>query len=220
MKVLGSFIIYGLALSLIILVFSGCTEEMQDELSTIIKSELDDFVEDIVDGASDMKDELIEGVKEDIDSRKDDLVGSIIPGSKKEKAIDWAKDREGLVNSYLDENGWGLCHLFVLDAFLHGAGVNIDAYRNPRGAIGVYETYGANKCKPPEPGSMVLYRGIGSNNTGVPHTALALEDGKIIHNNTFRQYNSVIEIIEYDRPILHYGAKSYEYLGWIDVVNR
>ena len=220
MKGCKSVIFIGLFLSLLTVAIVGCTEEMQDELGGIIRDELGELEKEIMEGVSEKKDELIEGAKSSIEKGKDDLIGIITPGSKEEKAIRWAINQKGNENTYLDDNGRGLCHLFVLDAFKHGAGINVDAYRNLGGAYGVYKTYGANKSEPPKPGTMVLYRGIGTKNTGVSHTALALENGEIIHNNNYEQGKSIIKIEEYDDLVYRYGSQfKYEYLGWIDVVN-
>ncbi len=210
MKDYKSVVSVGIVLILLIIFAVGCTEEIFDEL-----------VKEIGEVISDQIDETIEDIKKDVEEKKDELIDNIRPGSIKGKAIEWAKDREGDRNTYLTDEGWGLCHQFVLDAFAIGGDINVDKYRGLGGAVGVYNKFGANKCEPPPPGTMVLYQGVGTENRGDPHTALALEKGKIIHNNTYERYKSRVEIINYDDPIYNFGTKyKYEYLGWIDVVNN
>ncbi len=73
MKGCKSVVIVGLVLSLLAIATAGCTDEIKDELGTIIRAELDELVEEVVKNVTEKKDELVEGVKEDIEQKKDEL---------------------------------------------------------------------------------------------------------------------------------------------------
>lgn len=76
MKGSKSAVLVGLALSFLTVAIAGCTEEIKDELDSIVRSELDELVQEIVENFTDQKDELVDGFKDDIEQKLDELKNS------------------------------------------------------------------------------------------------------------------------------------------------
>lgn len=117
-------------------------------------------------------------------------------------AIKWAENNIGKKNTYI-----GQCHLFVCHAY-ENAGISTANYKGS--AISVYERHRSSvKGGTPPPGAMILYK-IKSDPT-VPHTALSVGGGMMIHNNTTSKTTSIVEKVHYQQGYL-------TYLGWVQLI--
>ncbi len=180
-------------------------DDLRDSISDVI-GELNDSIRDIFPWLPGKTDSVAEPEPDsdpvsEINGEPDKTNGKIL------RAIEWAKNREDLENHYINE-----CHRFVWEAY-ESAGINTENFRGC--AISVYNRY-PNDIKQGEPpvGAMVLYSippGLIGNENTIPHTALSLGEGKIIHNNTYAENSSIVEIKKYNEGIL--GV--FDYLGWI-----
>ncbi len=180
-------------------VIIGC-DALMDEIGEDLKQDLEKVVTDIVDEA-----------KEDVKEKIDETL-PIKPNPDEDKievAISWANSWLDTENIYICE-----CHRFVCDAYTH-AGIDITNYKGS--ALAVFDRHedAIYKSTPPR-GAMILY--VLKRDKNIPHTALSLGGGEMIHNNTVRCPSdddpgySIVETEIYKPSYLIY-------IGWVSLID-
>jgi len=188
------------ALSFFLLSFTSGCDVLIDEFGDDLKQELEKVVTDTVDEAKEDAKERIDEILPTKPKPNDDKI---------ETAIAWAKNWEGDENVYICE-----CHRFVCDAYTY-AGIDITNYKGS--ALTVLDKHEDFIYKgTPPPGAMILY--VLKRDKNIPHTALSLGEGEMIHNNTIRCPSgddpgySIVEVEDYKPSYLIY-------IGWVSLVD-